>query len=184
MGRTFPTSVTAPVLLGTFIRSPGKVRPFPSRSTDFKHCSCKNRAIATAEDTYRTNMVLAGIEAGEDWTPACPYAAPREFRSSDGPGTPYATRSTLPTHWWVDLGVLDPRHRMACGAQQSAISIGPQRLTRRKCGQIAVSCWFAICPQSRGRESARRRTPPGWSRPCRPCAPAPSGRSSTDWCAR
>ena len=39
MGRTFPTSVTAPVLLGTFIRSPGKVRPFPSRSTDFKHCS-------------------------------------------------------------------------------------------------------------------------------------------------
>jgi uncharacterized protein (DUF433 family) len=26
-------------LLGTFHRSPGKVRPFPSRSTDFKHCS-------------------------------------------------------------------------------------------------------------------------------------------------
>ena len=30
MGRTFPTSVAAPVLLGTFIRSPGKVRPFPA----------------------------------------------------------------------------------------------------------------------------------------------------------
>ena len=39
MGRTFPTSVATPVLLGTFIRSPGKVRPFPSLSTDFKHCS-------------------------------------------------------------------------------------------------------------------------------------------------
>jgi hypothetical protein len=38
-GRTFPTSVAAPVQLGTFIRSPGKVRPFPSRDTDFKHCS-------------------------------------------------------------------------------------------------------------------------------------------------
>ena len=36
MGRTFPTSVVAPVLLGTFHRSPGKVRPIPSRSTDFK----------------------------------------------------------------------------------------------------------------------------------------------------
>jgi fatty acid CoA ligase FadD9 len=42
MGRTFPTSVAAPVLLGTFIRSPGKV-PFPSRSTDFKHCSDRQR---------------------------------------------------------------------------------------------------------------------------------------------
>src|SRR6185312_14675051 len=32
-------ALSAPVLLGTFHRSPGKVRPIPSRSTDFKHCS-------------------------------------------------------------------------------------------------------------------------------------------------
>ena len=53
MGRTFPTSVTAPVLLGTFIRSPGKVRPFPSRSTDFKHCSACAAAVHAGKRARR-----------------------------------------------------------------------------------------------------------------------------------
>lgn len=52
MGRTFPTSVTAPVLLGTFIRSPGKVRPFPSRSTDLKHCSVGGRVLSEFDDGF------------------------------------------------------------------------------------------------------------------------------------
>jgi hypothetical protein len=35
-------------LLGTFHRSPGKVRPIPSPSTDFKHCSIVRPAVAEA----------------------------------------------------------------------------------------------------------------------------------------
>ncbi|HUK72998.1 MAG TPA: hypothetical protein VLW50_30300, partial [Streptosporangiaceae bacterium] len=39
IGCTFPTGVAAPILLETSTRSPGKVHPFPGRSTGFKHCS-------------------------------------------------------------------------------------------------------------------------------------------------
>ena len=60
MGRTFPTSVTAPVLLGTFIRSPGKVRPFPSRSTDFKHCSRRILDAALDDQAIASNPVVSG----------------------------------------------------------------------------------------------------------------------------
>src|ERR1700759_1593747 len=41
----------APVLLGTFNRSPGKVRPIPSRSTDFKHCSLATYGDASNIET-------------------------------------------------------------------------------------------------------------------------------------
>src|SRR6478609_7568400 len=63
MGRTFPTSVAAPVLLGTFIRSPGKVRPFPSQSTDFKHCSGVHLAYADAENCGNSAASLEIVAA-------------------------------------------------------------------------------------------------------------------------
>ena len=51
----------APVLLGTFHRSPGKVRPIPSRSTDFKHCSLDHYSCDTVEQQF-THSTSLGVK--------------------------------------------------------------------------------------------------------------------------
>ena len=91
MGRTFPTRVTAQVLLGTFIRSPGKVRPFPSRSTDFKHCSSRVSRVVSLSRYSAARWPGRSSSAGFRAAPAR-----RRRRSGSGAAARPAGGSTVP----------------------------------------------------------------------------------------